>query len=433
MSCACSIPIYYELPDSEPPIGAAALEGDQDTDIAVVGGGLAGLAVALSLVERGAKPVVLEAAQVGDGASGRNGGFLQLGWAADDERVEAALGSTDAAVLFEAAKDAVALVKARVARHAIRTEVTPGIVEASFFAGEDELRRRADLLARRHGVPFEHLDRAKLKELYRTSVYRGGVLDPCSVHLDPLALTRGYARAVLAGGGRLFEHSPVHALVPEPGGIRLVTAQGRVRARQVVLATSVYGQDPDGRAAWALLPVMTYALVTEPLGRRLEEAIRAPYAVFDDRFAMGYWRPLPDGRLLWGGKIGLTDAPRGLEAAMLADLRWIFPQLGSVAAERVWSGRMGFTRHRMPLATPLGPNLWLATGFCGHGLGTTTAVGELLAAALLEGDRRIDLLARFGRPWAGGVFGPLAAQLLYGWLELRDHVRLRRMGSTTIS
>ncbi|WP_191060000.1 NAD(P)/FAD-dependent oxidoreductase [Geminicoccus harenae] len=429
MSSACSIPIYYDLPDSEPPIGAPALAGDQDAEIAVVGGGLAGLAVALSLVERGVRPVVLEAAQVGDGASGRNGGFLQLGWAADDERVEAALGA-DAAVLFDAAKDAVALVKARVARHAIRTAVTPGIVEASLFADADELRRRADLLSRRHGVAFAHLDRARLGEWYRTSVYRGGVLDPCSVHLDPLALTRGYARAVLAGGGRLFEHSPVHALVPEPGGIRLVTANGRLRARQVVLATSVYGRDPDGRAARALLPVMTYALVTAPLGRRLEEAIRAPYAVFDDRFAMGYWRPLPDGRLLWGGKIGLSDAPRGLEAAMLADLHWVFPQLRDVAAERVWSGRMGFTRHRMPLAMPMDPGLWLATGFCGHGLGTTTAVGELLATALLEGDRRIDLLARFGRPWAGGVLGPLGAQLLYGWLELRDHVRLRRLAST---
>jgi gamma-glutamylputrescine oxidase len=419
-----TLPIYYDLPDTEPPLDAPPLEGDRDAEVVVIGGGLAGLAVALSLAERGMSPVVLEAGQVGDGASGRNGGFVQVGWAKDDDALVAALGLADAKVLFDQARAAVGLVRQRIARHGIRTRVVEGVVEASFFADDAGLARRAELASHRHGVPFEHLPAARMAEIYRGGRYRGGILDPVSIHLDPLALTRGYARAVVTQGGRLFEESPVHALVPEPHGIRVVSARGRIRARQVVLATSVYGRDPDGRAARALLPVRSYVVVTEPLGERLHQAIGEPWAVHDDRFATGYWRPLADGRLLWGGRVGLSDDPSGLEAAMQTDLAFVFPQLADARIERIWSGRMGFTRHRMPIAGPLGPNLWLTSGFCGHGLGTTTAVGELLAAAIVGNDRRIDLLARFGRPWAGGPLGPPAAQLLYGWLDLKDRVRL---------
>ena len=424
MSSGRTTPIYYDDPDSEPLLAASRLEGDVDADVAVVGGGLAGLAAGLSLAERGVSVVVLEAGRVGDGASGRNGGFVQVGWAKDDQGLIDRLGEIDAKSLFDQARDAVHLVRRRVARYAIRTAVTPGIVEASYFATAADLAKSASLATERHGVPFEHLSRDRMGEVYRTERYRGGIFDPVSVHLNPVALTRGYARAIAATGGRVFEDSPVRELISERDGFRVVGPAGRVRARQVVLATSVYGSDPDGRPTRALLPAMTYVVVTEPLGARLTENVEQPWAVFDDRFAMGYWRPLPDGRLLWGGRVGTRDDPPGLEAAMRADLANVFPDLAEVRFDRVWSGRMGFTRHRMPLAGPLGNDLWLTTGFCGHGLSTTTAVGELLAEAMLSDDRRIDLIARFGRPWAGGRFGPMTARLVYGWLSWRDRMRL---------
>ena len=341
------------------------------------------------------------------------------------------MGETDAKVLFDQAREAVQLVQRRIEQNQIRTHVTPGIVEASLFAEDDDLARSAALASKRHQVAFEHLPTERMRQIYHTNRYRGGILDPVSIHLDPLALTRGYARAVAAAGGLLFEQSAVVKLVSERDGIRLIAPSGQIRARQVILATSVYGKDPDGRLAPALLPVMTYIIVTEPLGDRLTDLAREPWGVFDDRFATGYWRPLADGRLLWGGRIGLQDDPPGLEAAMRADLAFIFPKLADVAIERVWSGRMGFTRHRMPLAGRLDQNIWLTTGFCGHGLGTTTAIGEMLAEAILHDDRRIELVARFGRPWAGGRMGPMTAQLVYRWLSYQDQRKLRAMRRAT--
>lgn len=423
MSIPSRLPVYYGDEAGEPARQAPMLDGDLDADIVVVGGGLAGLSVALSLAERGRAPVVLEAGSVGDGASGRNGGFVQVGWAKGDDELLAALGADGTRTLLEAARRSVEVVRARLLRHQVRTLVVDGVVEAFFRADDALVQQKAAAASALHDVPFRHLTGDVMRDLYRGSPYQGGILDPVSFHVDPLALTRGYARAIQEAGGHLFEQSPVLSLVPERDGTRVVTAKGTIRAREVVLATSVYGGDPDGRARRALLPVMSYVVITEPLGERLGEIVRAPYAVFDDRFATGYWRPLADTSLLWGGKVGLSEAPSGLQATMRADLAAVFPALADVRFDHVWSGRMGFTRHRMPLAGQLAPGLWLSTGFCGHGLGTTAAVGELLADAMLEGDDRIELISGFGQPWMGGAIGPLAAQLYYGWLSLRDRRR----------
>ena len=154
--------------------------------------------------------------------------------------------------------------------------------------------------------------------------------------------------------------------------------------------------------------------------------IRAPYAVYDNRFATGYYRLLPDGRLLWGGRISTQEQPRDLAGLMRRDLALVYPQLADVAVDYAWSGRMGFARHKMPLIRELAPGLWVNSCFGGHGLNTTTLGGELVASALVEGDRRHKLLAPFAPRWVGGAFGPLAAQAIYGRARIQDAARAWR-------
>ena len=156
--------------------------------------------------------------------------------------------------------------------------------------------------------------------------------------------------------------------------------------------------------------------------------IRGRHAVFDTRFATGYYRLLPDGRLLWGGRISVREHPRDLRGLMRRDLAFVYPQLAGVEVEHAWSGRMGFTRHKMPLVREVEPGLWVNTGFGGHGLNTTTLGGELVAAALVEGDRRFELLQPFAPRWVGGFLGQLAAQAIYwgraaaeAWRAARQH------------
>ena len=122
--------------------------------------------------------------------------------------------------------------------------------------------------------------------------------------------------------------------------------------------------------------------------------------------ATGYFRPLAAGRLLWGGRVDALPGPRRLERAMRRNLARVFPQLADVRLEFAWSGTMGFARHRMPVVRPLAPGLWVATGFGGHGLNTTTLAGELIAGALTRSDDRWRMFQPFGLPWNGGWLGP---------------------------
>ena len=405
-----------------------ALVGRTEAETCIVGGGLAGLGMALSLAERGRASVLLEAGRIGDGASGRNGGMASAGFTRGHGFVAARAGAAVADALYRLSLDGLALLRRRIGRHAIACGLVEGVVEASWRHDAGELERAAEPL-RALGARLEVWPRARLRQAYRSRRYRAGILDRDGFHLDPLALCRGLADAAEALGAVLHEASPALELAPAGGGWRLRTAAGEILARQVVLCTSADRPALAPALDRAVLPIRSHIVVTEPLGSRLALAVNAPHAVYDDRLATGYYRPLAGGRLLWGGRVDALPGPRSVEAALRRDLALVFPQLADVPFAAAWTGAMGFVRHRMPVVRPLVRGLWVATGFGGHGLNTTTLAGELVASALVEGDRRWGLLEAFGLPWNGGPLGPLAAQAFYSTFQLRDRVAASLTGS----
>jgi glycine/D-amino acid oxidase-like deaminating enzyme len=172
--------------------------------------------------------------------------------------------------------------------------------------------------------------------------------------------------------------------------------------------------------ARAVLPISTYVMVTEPLGEKLRDYLREDYAVYDTRFAFDYYRPLPDTRLLWGGRISIREQPRDIAELLRSDLVKVFPALADVRVDYAWGGLMGYSRHKMPHIGQLQPGLWYCQSFGGHGVAPTTAGGEIMAAALAEGDTRYQEFADFGPTSTFGPAGLLGAQLSYWYYELRD-------------
>jgi gamma-glutamylputrescine oxidase len=401
-----------------------ALSGAVEAPTCIVGGGLAGLATALSLAERGQKAVLLEAGRIGDGASGRNGGMVAAGFTRGLEAIARIAGRGAAEALFRLSRDAVALLRRRIEGQRIACGLAPGIVEASWRDDDAAAARRA-AARNRLGARLEPWPGERVRELYRTACYRSGLFDPEGFHLDPLALCRGLAGAAEAMGVAILEQSPAVALEPTGAGWRVTTPAGVARAETVVLCTGAARPGFFPALARAVLPIGSHIAVTAALGERLALAIRAPYAVHDDRMATGYYRPLPGGRLLWGGGVEALGRRRSPEATLRKDLARVFPQLADAPFAFLWSGRMAFVRHRMPVVRPVGRKLWVATGFGGHGLDTTTLAGELLAAALVEGDERWRLLDAFALSWHGGPLGPLAAEAFYRVWRLRDAIGRR--------
>jgi gamma-glutamylputrescine oxidase len=210
---------------------------------------------------------------------------------------------------------------------------------------------------------------------------------------------------------------------------RLETAQGTVLAEHVVLACGGYLAGLRRQIDRAILPIATYVMVTEPLGERLQDCLRTRAAVYDTRFAFDYYRPLPDTRLLWGGRISVRNrSPRAVQNILRGDLQRVFPSLKDVKIDYAWSGLMSYARHQMPQIGSSGDGLWWAQAFGGHGVAPTCAAGDLLAAAIAERDERWKPFAAYGLQSARKPAGFVAAQASYWWQQSRDWFKTRLEG-----
>ncbi len=403
------------------------LEGEVETRVAVVGGGYAGLTTALGLMERGLRElIVLEADEIGFGASGRNGGFVFAGYSRPEGRLLRELPRDQARRLFGYTLEAVETVRRRIREYRIECEaMEAGVLWADWFEGAPLAHARQRLLREGFGLHWPVLSREALfADHLRSRRYSGALLEPNGFHVHPLKLAQGYARALVGAGVRVHEYSPVLALSCRGSDYLLATPKGRVRAEQVVLAMGGYTSPLVDRAYRAVLQIATYVMCSAPAGERLRQAIPTSAAVYDTRFAFDYYRRLNDGRLLWGGRISILDRPPEVVARLLRrDLRRVFPDLADLPVEFAWSGLMGYGRDQMPHIGPLAPRLWLNQAYGGHGVATTTVGGELIAAAIAEGDQRWRDFERYAPRPVYGALGQLAAQLRYGWLQLRDWLR----------
>lgn len=398
-------------------------EGRIDARVCIVGGGFAGLNTALGLCERGLRDtVVLEAQTLGHGASGRNGGFVFSGFSRDEASLLRDLGPARARALHDGTVMAVNLIRDRARRYGIDCDlIDEGVLWANWFRDSARLRMRQRLLAESFGVEWRWVDREDLRERLRTARYHDALFEPNAFHFHPLKYAHGLARVAEGQDARLFERTPAIALDRDGAGWRVRTPQGEVRAEHVVLACGGYLAGLRRDVDAGVLPIATYVMATEPLGPRLADAMTTRAAVYDTRFAFDYYRPLADTRLLWGGRISVRDrSPSSVQRLLYRDLLKVYPQLEGVRIEAAWSGLMSYARHEMPQIGRIDAGLWVAQAFGGHGVAPTTFAGEILAAAIADGDDRWRSFADYGLISALKPAGFLGAQLSYWWLQARD-------------
>src|SRR5262249_21524 len=160
---------------------------------------------------------------------------------------------------------------------------------------------------------------------------------------------RGLAEAAEAAGARIFEGSPALSIDVEGVRKRIVTPSARVRANHIVLACNVQLGTLVPRIAGTLVPVWSYVAVTQTLGPRLAEAVSYRGPVTGTELANNHYRVVGGDRLLWSGHSTTwqVDA-RKMVKRLQADIAEVYPQLGEVAIEHVWSGVLGNPLHRMP-------------------------------------------------------------------------------------
>jgi glycine/D-amino acid oxidase-like deaminating enzyme len=398
-----------------------ALTLDLDIDVCVVGGGLAGLTVAREIARSGWSVLVLEARRIAAGASGRNTGFVLPGFAAEPDSIIARVGFERAKDLWELSEAGLEYVRSAIAEDDMAgVDPRPGWLYVSKTDNGDEFLQLMRQLGE-FGCEIEGWPTEQVRAVLKSERYFHAIHFPRAIHINPLAYAFGLAAAAERDGVRIFEQTP--ALSIDPAGVRkrIVTPAARVRAHHVVLCGNVQIGALMPPVAGALLPVTTYVITTAPLGPALAQAIGYDGAVSDTDLADNHYRTVGGDRLMWSGRATTwqRDA-RHYVRSLKADIRQTYPQLGDVAVDYAWPGTLGNSVHRMPQIGELGPGVWLASGFGGHGLNTTAMAGNLIARAVVDGDQTWRQFSPFELIWAGGILGRATVQVGYWLKRIRD-------------
>ena len=383
-----------------------SLRGDVHADVCVIGGGIAGCSAALHLAARGYDVVLLEARVVGYGASGRSGGQTIFGLAVSQKALLSQVGAADARRLFDLSIEALDVTQALVREHSIDCDYRPNHVHVATKPRHvQELRDWNRELHDEYGYQSVRLlDRAELQAHVRSERYLGGLIDSRSGHLHPLKYTQGLARAAEAAGARIFENT--QALSYADGAeVRIRTAQGGVRCRQLVLCGNAYLGPLAPALARRILGVGTYIIATEPLDpARALSLLPSNAAVADVNWILDYFRLSADHRILFGGRVSYSALePKRLAESMRRRMVRVFPQIADVKVEYTWGGYLDITRSRAPDFGRLAPNVFYLQGFSGHGMSLTGLAGQLVAEAVAGTAERFDVFARLPhRDFPGG-------------------------------
>ena len=405
-----------------------ALSGTVECDVAVVGGGLAGLSAALQLARAGNRVVVLEAESVGFGASGRNGGFVSPGYATGGEEIARVAGKDKARQLHLLSMEGVEFIRDNISTLGIDdAKPQPGIMSVLRYDDGASLKAYAQQSLKEYDYRLEYMDRDEVRAVLKSERYFQALRNPNAFHMHPLNYLRGIACEIERLGGRICEQSPVTSSDLAGAEKRLKTAGGEVRARDVLFTTGGYTGALNGRLKRSFLPIATYVMVSEEAPELIASAIATSNAIGDNRRAGDYYRVVDDGRrLLWGGRITTHAASTaGLVRELRAEMVGTYPQLAGLKTELAWSGLMSYARHLMPQIGRMAPGVWYCTAFGGHGLNTTAIGGKVIAEGILGESERYRLYEPFGLVWAGGIAGLAVAQLTYWKLQAQDWWRER--------
>jgi glycine/D-amino acid oxidase-like deaminating enzyme len=396
--------MQWWLDEAPPDPEAPPLAGDADADVVVVGAGYTGLWTALTLRRRepSLRVVVLEAEHVGHGPSGRNGGFCHGLWASL-RWLRGAVGAEGALAVARASSGVYEAV------HGLGEDVWAregGMLKVATTEAQEAFVDRAVRTAAELGVPDQAvaLSREETAARCRSPVFRRAVWFPDGITVQPARLVRAVRRAALAAGVELHERTRVTSV--RPGLVE--TANGRVRAPEIVVATNAWmtGWRPvRGR----LTNFGSYVVLTEPVPELLAEiGWTGGEASTDGRVLIHYFRTTNDGRVVMGSASGPIGPGGGVGRRFFEDgasisraergLRRLLPGLAAARVERAWGGPIDVSSDHLPFfGTVPGTRIHYGAGYSGNGVGPSWLGGQILASLVLGSDDEWSRLPLAGR------------------------------------
>ena len=423
-----SYPQSYYAASANPVPQRPALQGETETDVCIIGAGYTGLSTALFLLENGFKVSIVEAAKVGFGASGRNGGQIVNSYSRDIDVIERTVGPKQAQLMGQMAFEGGRIIRERIAKYDIKCDLKDGGVFAAFTPKQmKHLEAQKKLWERFGHTQLEIMDAQRIREVVKTENYIGGMLDMSGGHIHPLNLALGEAAAVESLGGVIYEQSP--AVRIERGANPVVhTPEGRVKAKFIVVAGNAYLGNLVPELAAKTMPCGSQVIATEPLSEEVAKSLLPQdYCVEDCNYLLDYFRLTGDRRLIYGGGVvyGAKD-PANIEAMIRPMMLKTFPQLKNVKIDYAWTGNFLLTLSRLPQVGRIGDNIYYSQGCSGHGVTYTHLAGKILAEALRGQAERFDAFGSLPHyPFPGGRLFRVPFTAMGAWYySLRDKLGL---------
>jgi len=425
-----SYPDSYYAASANKAVTYPKLEESVHCDVCVVGGGYSGLSTAIALQEKGYQVTLLEGANIGFGASGRNGGQLVNSFSRDLDHIEKHYGLDTARAMGSMAFEGADCIRDLIKRYNIDCDYKQGGFFAAFTDKQMKGLEQKQALWQRYGnKKLTMILGNEVKNIVDTDAYVGGLVDQHCGHIHPLKLALGEAAALCSIGGQIFEQSKViniEEIVGQGVNDKVVvkTDKGCVTAKTLVLAGNAYMGNLEPELAKKSMPCGTQIVTTEVLPEALAKSlIPSQYCVEDVNYKLDYYRVTADNRLLFGGGVTYGGGdPTSIKRFLKPHMDKIFPAMKDYKIDYAWGGDFLLTLSRLPQLGRIGSNIYYAQGYSGHGVNTSHLAGRLLAETIHGEHSRFDVFASLPHyNFPGGRLMRVPAVIMGAWYYgLRD-------------
>lgn len=421
-------PDSYYAASRNPKPDRPTLKQDISCEICIVGGGYSGLSTALHLTETNHDVVLLEGAQIGWGASGRNGGQIVNGLNASLQKIKKSYGDTTADFVGQLVTRGNTIIRRFIADYDIQCDLKEKNIFAAFNTSQMNDLVETHELWESHGMyEREILDKQGIQQYVNTDAYIGGMIDHSGGHIHPLNLALGEASAIERNGGTIYENTLVVDIEYSDTGAKVITEFGTVTCQRIVLCGNAYLNKVIPKLTDRIMPVSTQIIATEPLGELADELIPSDVCVEDVRYILDYYRLSADKRMLFGGgSVYGGQDPADIKAKIRPNMIKIFPQLRDVKVDYAWSGNFALSFSRVPQMGKLHDRVLFAHGYSGHGVTGSHLFGQILADAINGNTKEFDTFAEV--PWipfpGGRAFRVPYSVMGSWWYALKDKTGL---------
>ena len=406
-----------------------SVEIPKSVDVAIIGSGYTGLNVAIETARAGRSTLVLDAEDAGWGCSSRNGGQVSTSFKPSFTSLSKKYGADKAFRILREGHTALEWIGEFIEHEKIDCDF---VRCGRFFAAHND--KQYQMLERSYdsqpkGLEVDHymVPRNRQHEEIGSDLYHGGVVFNRHASLQPASYHLGLLSTAQGAGVQIVTRTPAENIDRNKSEFVVHTARGKVRARDVVIATSGYTGALTPWQQKRIIPIGSYVIATEEIDTDVMKRLLPKNRVYTDtRKLVVYYRASPDRkRIVFGGRVSLSETDPRISAPRLhAEMVRILPDLKNTRISHSWMGFVGYTFDSMP---HIGQHdgLWYAMGYCGSGVSLASYFGMRIGQKIIgskEGETGLDGTHFETRPYYFGKPWFLAPSIHF--YKLRDRLNL---------